>query len=40
MVQQFYLIHYPGGDLTGIGADYADLRKQVGELVALIAPQS
>ncbi len=36
LTQQFWAQHYPGGDLTEVGADYDDLRKQAGELIALI----
>jgi len=33
---QFWQQHYPGGDLTDVGADYDLLRQQVDELVILI----
>lgn len=40
LTEQYFLVHYPGGDLTGIGNEYVTLRKQLGDLIALIAPQS
>jgi HEPN domain-containing protein len=36
LTEQFWEQHYPGGDLTEVGADYPELRRQAGELVALI----
>ncbi|HOX04721.1 MAG TPA: hypothetical protein P5555_21230 [Candidatus Paceibacterota bacterium] len=33
---QFWAQHYPGGDLTEVGADYDQLRHDVGEMVDLI----
>lgn len=36
LTAQFWAQHYPGGDLTEVGADYDQLRQQVGEMVALI----
>jgi HEPN domain-containing protein len=36
LTQQFCAQHYPGGDLTEVGADYDKLRQQAGELIALI----
>jgi hypothetical protein len=36
MTEQFFLQHYPGGDLTDFGLDYEALRGQVGEMVLLI----
>ena len=36
LTAQFWEQHYPGGDLTDVGADFEDLRQQAGELVALI----
>jgi HEPN domain-containing protein len=32
----FFAQHYPGGDLTDVGSNYAEFRKQADELVALI----
>ena len=36
LTAQFWEQHYPGGDLTDVGADFEDLRQQAGQLVALI----
>jgi HEPN domain-containing protein len=36
LTEQFWEQHYPGGDLTEVGADYPELRRQAGELVGLI----
>jgi HEPN domain-containing protein len=36
LTEQFWAQHYPGDELTDVGADYEDLRQQAGELVALI----
>jgi len=36
LADQFWAQHYPGGNLEGFGADYVELRRQTGELVALI----
>jgi len=36
LTEQFWEQHYPGGDLTEIGSDYDDLRRQAGNLIALI----
>ena len=36
LTEQFWEQHYPGGDLTEVGSDYDELRRQVGELVLLI----
>ncbi len=36
LTEQFWEQHYPGGDLTEVGADYDDLRQQAGEMIALI----
>jgi HEPN domain-containing protein len=36
LTEQFWAQHYPGGDLSTVGADYQTLRQQTGELVALI----
>jgi HEPN domain-containing protein len=33
---QFWAQHYPGGDLTEVGADYDVLRREIGDLVILI----
>jgi hypothetical protein len=33
---QFWAQHYPGGDLTEVGADYDLLRHEIGDLVILI----
>jgi hypothetical protein len=38
LTEQFSAQHYPGGDLTDVGADYDELRRKVGELVQLISP--
>ena len=37
LTAQFWEQHYPGGDLTEVGADYDHLRRQVGEMLVLIA---
>ncbi len=34
--EQFWAQHYPGDDLTEVGADYETLRQQAGELAVLI----
>ena len=34
--EDFFAQHYPGGDLTHVGANFDDLRQQTGEIVALI----
>ena len=36
LTEQFWEQHYPGGDLTEVGADYDELRQQAGDLIALI----
>lgn len=36
LTDQFWAQHYPGGDLTDVGRDYAGLRESLAELVALI----
>lgn len=36
LTEQFWAQHYPGDDLSEVGADYPDLRRQAGELIALI----
>jgi len=36
LTAQYWQQHYPGGDLTDVGADYDSMRSQAGELVALI----
>jgi HEPN domain-containing protein len=36
LTEQFWAQHYPGGDLSTVGADYDMLRQQTGKLVALI----
>ncbi len=36
LTEQFWAQHYPGGDLSTVGADYDELRQQAGELIALI----
>ena len=36
LTEQFWEQHYPGGDLTDVGADYVELRRAVGEMVELI----
>ena len=36
LTDQFWAQHYPGGDLDGVGQDYPELRRDLGELVALI----
>lgn len=36
LTEQFWELHYPGGDLDEVGQDYPALRKSVGEMVALI----
>lgn len=36
LTEQFWAQHYPGGDLSGIGANYVELREQAGRLVALV----
>jgi len=36
LTRDFFAQHYPGSDWTHVGEDYADFRKQAGELVSLI----
>ena len=36
LTEQFWAQHYPGGDLSTVGADYESLRQQAGEMIALI----
>jgi hypothetical protein len=36
LTAQFWAQHYPGGDLTDVGKDYDQLRRQAGELINLI----
>jgi HEPN domain-containing protein len=36
LTAQFWEQHYPGGDLTEVGADYDQLRQQVTQLLELI----
>jgi len=37
LTDDFFAQHYPGGDWTNVGQNYETLRKQTGDLVALIA---
>src|SRR5579859_1077823 len=37
LTEDFFAQHYPGGDWSQVGANYAQLRLQVGELVETIA---
>jgi HEPN domain-containing protein len=36
LTEQFWAQHYPGGDLTGVGANYPALREQAGRLAVLV----
>lgn len=36
LTEQICAQHYPGGDLTDVGADYEALRKTAGDLIDLI----
>lgn len=36
LTEDFFAQHYPGGDWTDLGKNYETLRKQTGELIALI----
>ena len=36
LTEQFWEQHYPGGDLSEVGSDYAELRCQAGEMTQLI----
>ena len=36
LTEQYWAQHYPGGDLTGIGTNYRELREQAGRLIALV----
>ena len=36
LTDQFWAQHYPGGDTTGVGGDFPELRRSVGELVDLV----
>jgi len=40
LTDQFWAQHYPGGDLSGVGADYAEVREDAGKLIAFILRQS
>ena len=40
LTEQFWAQHYPGDDLDDVGSDYDDLRRQAGELIALILSSS
>jgi len=33
LTEQFWAQHYPGGDLTEVGSDYDELRRQAGEMI-------
>jgi hypothetical protein len=33
LTEQFWAQHYPGGDITGLGADYPELQAQAHKLV-------
>jgi hypothetical protein len=39
LTAQFWQQHYPGGDLTEVGADYDQLRQQAGQMAALIVTE-
>jgi HEPN domain-containing protein len=36
LTEQFWAQHYPGDELEDVGTDYDDLRRQAGELIAMI----
>ena len=36
LTAEFFEQHYPGGDLTHVGENYAAMRAELGEIVALI----
>lgn len=36
LTTQFWAQHYPGSDLTDVGKDYDELRRQAGDLIRLI----
>lgn len=36
LTEQFWEQHYPGGDLSEVGANYDVLRQAIGEMVAMI----
>jgi hypothetical protein len=36
LTDQFWPLHYPGGDLDEVGHDYPALRQSLGEMVVLI----
>lgn len=40
LTDQFWAQHYPGGDLTGLGQNYTDMRNQVTFLLNLIQEKS
>lgn len=40
LTDQFFLQHYPGGDMTDVGSDFVELRRLTDDLIQLIAPPS
>jgi hypothetical protein len=36
LTSRFWNQHYPGADFTDVGSNYGDMRRQAGELIALI----
>jgi HEPN domain-containing protein len=36
LTEQFWAQHYPGDDLSEVGSDFETLRRQAGEMIALI----
>ncbi len=36
LTEQFWLQHYPGGDLADVGSDYDELRQTIGKMVEVV----
>ena len=36
LTQQFFAQHYPGSDLSDVGANHAELRTRISDLIQLI----
>jgi HEPN domain-containing protein len=36
LTEQFWAQHYPGGDLSTVGTEFEDMRRQAGEMVSTI----
>jgi len=40
LTEQYWAQHYPGDDLSEVGADYPELRQMAGELIQLIEAET